>query len=171
MALLVGAMMIHGIVPGPRVIEAQPDLFWGIVASMWIGNAMLLVLNLPLVGIWVSLLAVPYRLLFPSILVICSIGAYSLSNSPFDIWVMVASGALGYLLAKLQCEPAPLLLGFVLGPFLEENLRRSMLLSHGDPSIFVQRPVSLFFVVCTLALLLLMVIPSFRRTREVAFKE
>lgn len=171
MALLVGAMMIHGIVPGPQIIDKQPDLFWGIVASMWIGNAMLLILNLPLIGIWVSLLAVPYRLLFPSILVLCSIGAYSLTNSTFDVWVMMACGALGYLLMKLECEPAPLLLGFVLGPLLEENLRRAMLLSNGDMLVFLQRPVSAFFLICTVALLLIMVLPSIRRSREVAFKE
>src|ERR687894_329143 len=124
MALMVGAMTLHGIVPGPQVMTKLPDLFWGLIASMWIGNLMLLIINLPLIGLWVSLLRVPYRFLYPSILVFCAIGAYSVNNTVFDIYQTVFFGFVGYLLIKLRCEPAPLLIGFVLGPMLEEYLRR-----------------------------------------------
>ena len=143
MALMVGAMTIHGIVPGPQVMTKQPELFWGMIASMWIGNLMLVVINLPLVGVWVRLLRVPYRLLFPAILMFCCIGVYSINNAPFDVVMTAASSALvGYWLVKHDFEPAPMLLGFVLGPLMEENLRRAMLIARGDPSTFITRPIS-----------------------------
>lgn len=170
MALMVGAMMIHGIVPGPHVISERPELFWGVIVSMWIGNVLLL-LNLPLVGIWVKLLSVPYRLLYPAILLFCCIGVYSVNNSLFDVGLTVAFGLLGYLFIKLRCEPAPLLLGFILGPMLEENLRRAMLLSRGDPTVFVTRPLSLSLLLLAAGLILIMLLPRFRRTRHVAFSE
>ena len=171
MALMAGAMMIHGIVPGPQVIDDRPELFWGLIVSMWIGNLLLLVLNLPLVGIWVRLLAVPYRLLYPSILLFCCIGVYSVNNSLFDVLLTVAFGLLGYLFIKLRCEPAPLLLGYLLGPLMEENLRRAMLLSRGDPSVFITRPLSLTLLIICALVLLLMVSPRVRATRQAAFSE
>lgn len=171
MALMVGAMMIHGIVPGPQVISERPELFWGVIVSMWIGNVLLLLLNLPLVGIWVKLLSVPYRLLYPAILLFCCIGVYSVNNSLFDVGLTVGFGLLGYLFIKLRCEPAPLLLGFILGPMLEENLRRAMLLSRGDPTVFVTRPLSLSLLLLAAGLILIMLLPRFRRTRHVAFSE
>src|SRR5215831_10000335 len=136
MALMIGAMMIQGIAPGPQVMTERPQLFWGMIASMWVGNLMLVVLNLPLIGMWVSLLKVPYRMLYPAILVFCCIGVYSISNSPFDVMQTAAFGVVGYIFVKLECEPAPLILGFILGPLMEENLRRAMLLSRGDPLVF-----------------------------------
>ena len=136
MALMIGAMMIQGIAPGPQVMTEKPELFWGLIASMWIGNLMLVVLNLPLIGIWIKLLTVPYRFLYPSILVFMAIGVFSLSNNPFDVLLMAVFGLLGYICVKLECEPAPMILGFILGPLMEENLRRAMLLSRGDPSVF-----------------------------------
>jgi putative tricarboxylic transport membrane protein len=142
MALMVGAMTIHGIVPGPQVMTKQPDLFWGMIASMWIGNAMLVIINLPLVGLWVRLLRVPYRMLYPAILIFCCIGVYSINNSPVDVIMTAAFGLVGYFLAKHDFEPAPMLLGFVLGPLMEENLRRAMLIARGDPMTFVTRPIS-----------------------------
>ena len=142
MALMIGAMIIQGIVPGPNVATEQPALFWGIIASMWIGNLMLIVLNLPLIGLWVKLLTVPYYVLFPIIMAFCSIGVYSVNTNVFDLYAVAFFGLLGYVLVKLRCEPAPLLLGFVLGPLLEENLRRAMILSRGDPTTFVTRPIS-----------------------------
>ncbi len=142
MALMVGAMTIHGIVPGPQVMTKQPELFWGLIASMWIGNLMLVVINLPLVGLWVRLLRVPYRLLFPAILIFCAIGVYSINNAPADVVMVAAFGLVGYWLVKHDFEPAPMLLGFVLGPLMEENLRRAMLIARGDPSTFLTRPIS-----------------------------
>src|SRR6266852_3414547 len=142
MALMVGAMTIHGIVPGPQVMTKQPDLFWGMIASMWLGNLMLVVINLPMVGVWVKLLQVPYRLLFPAILIFCSIGVYSINNAPFDVVLTAVFGIIGYWLVKHDFEPAPMLLGFVLGPLMEENLRRAMLIARGDPTTFVTRPIS-----------------------------
>lgn len=171
MALMAGAMMIHGIVPGPQVIDDRPELFWGLIVSMWIGNLLLLVLNLPLVGIWVRLLAVPYRLLYPSILLFCCIGVYSVNNSLFDVLLTVAFGLLGYLFIKLRCEPAPLLLGYLLGPLMEENLRRAMLLSRGDPTVFVTRPLSLILLIICVLVVVLMLSPRVRATRQVAFSE
>ncbi|AKU12018.1 hypothetical protein AzCIB_2123 [Azoarcus sp. CIB] len=171
MALMIGAMMIHGIVPGPQVMSERPELFWGVIVSMWVGNAMLLLLNLPLIGVWVKLLAVPYRMLYPAILLFCCIGVYSVNNQMFDVLLTVAFGLLGYLFIKLRCEPAPLLLGFVLGPMLEENLRRAMLLSRGDPTVFVTRPLSLALLLLALGLIVVMALPRLRATREVAFAE
>ncbi|MBM3539377.1 MAG: tripartite tricarboxylate transporter permease, partial [Alphaproteobacteria bacterium] len=171
MALMIGAMTIQGIAPGPRVMTQQPDLFWGIIASMWIGNAMLVIINLPLIGIWVRLLKVPYRLLFPMILVLCGIGVYSLNSSAFEVGLMVLFGVIGYLFVKLGCEPAPMLLGFILGPLMEENLRRALVLSRGDPLVFFQRPISLTLLAIAAALLLIVLLPNFRKTREQAFKE
>ncbi len=171
MALMVGAMMIHGITPGPQIMTKQPDLFWGMIASMLVGNVMLVVLNLPLIGLWVRLLRVPYAYLFPAILVFCCIGTYSLKNDVFDVLLMAGFGVFGYVLKKLECEPAPLLLGFVLGPLLEENLSRAMLLSQGDLTVFVTRPISAGLMAVAVGLLALILLPAFRRQREVAFKE
>ena len=171
MALMVGAMTIHNIQPGPQVMTSNPGLFWGLIVSMWIGNLMLVVLNLPLIGMWVKLLTVPYRLLYPAILLFCAIGVYSLSNSTVDVYITALFGFMGYVFAKLECEPAPLLLGFVLGPLLEENLRRAMLLSRGDPTVFFTRPISLTMLLLAGFLLLLIVAPQFRKTREEAFVE
>ncbi len=171
MALMIAAMMLQGLTPGPQILVKQPELFWGLIASMWIGNVMLLVINLPLIGIWVKLLDVPYRLLFPIIIVVSCIGVYGTSNSTFDVWLTLMFGLIGFVLYKLGCEPAPLLLGFVLGPMMEQNLRRALVLSRGDPMTFVQRPVSLALLSLAFILLLLVVLPAFRRTREEAFKE
>jgi putative tricarboxylic transport membrane protein len=171
MALMVGAMIIQGIVPGPRVMIERPELFWGVIASMWVGNAMLLVLNLPLIGIWVRLLTVPYRFLYPAILAFCCIGVYSINNSSFDVVLTAVFGVAGYFFAKLDCEAAPFLLGFILGPMLEEHLRRAMLYSHGDPSVFFTRPISLALLIAAGALLFFTVIPTVSRKREEAFRE
>jgi TctA family transporter len=166
MAMMIGALMIHGIAPGPRVMTERPELFWGIVASMWIGNLLLVVLNLPLVGIWVRLLRVPYRWLFPAIIMFCCIGNYSVSNNPVDVYLCAAVGVLGYVLIKLGCEPAPLVLGYVLGPLMEEYLRRALLLSRGDPTVFFTRPMSLAFMIGTAAILAVMLAPAVRKRRE-----
>ena len=171
MALMVGAMMIHGIQPGPQVMTSNPQLFWGLIASMWIGNLMLVVLNLPLIGIWIKLLSVPYRLLYPAILLFCCIGVYSLQNNIFDVMMTVVFGFLGYIFVKLECEPAPLLLGFVLGPMMEENLRRALLLSRGDPTVFFTRPISAVMLSIAAVLLLIIIAPSIRKKREEAFQE
>jgi TctA family transporter len=171
MALMIGAMMIQGIAPGPQVMTERPELFWGLVASMWIGNLMLLVLNLPLVGLWVSLLKVPYRLLFPSIFVFCCIGVYSVDGKIFDIYILAILTAVGYLLLKLDCEPAPLILGFVLGPMMEENLRRSMMIAHGDATVLLTRPISAAFLVASFVLLIILALPSLRAKREEALQE
>jgi TctA family transporter len=171
MALMVGAMIIQGIQPGPEIMVKNPELFWGLIASMWIGNLMLVVVNLPLVGVWVWLLNVPYRFLYPAILLFCCIGAFSLANSTFHVLMVAMFGVLGYIFIKLGCEGAPFLLGLVLGPQLEEYFRRVMLVSRGDPAVFLQRPISLGLLLAALALILLMVLPNFKRTREVAFKE
>ena len=171
MAIMVGAMTIQGIAPGPRVMTAQPELFWGIVASMWVGNLMLVVINLPMIGIWVRLLSVPYRLLFPSILMMCCIGVYSLNNSPTEVGLTALFGFLGYVFYKLGCEPAPFALGFILGPLMEENLRRALLLSRGDPMTFLYSPISLVLLIAAATLFLLVIVPTFKKTREEAFKE
>ncbi|ACO78328.1 hypothetical protein AvCA_21270 [Azotobacter vinelandii CA] len=171
MALMIGAMMIHGIVPGPQVMGERPELFWGLIVSMWVGNALLLLLNLPLIGVWTRLLAVPYRLLYPAILLFCCIGVFSVNNSLFDVLLAVGFGLLGYLFIKLRCEPAPLLLGFVIGPLMEENLRRAMLLSRGDPTVFFTRPISATLLLIAVGFLVLLALPRFRTTREVAFAE
>jgi putative tricarboxylic transport membrane protein len=171
MALMVGAMTIHNIQPGPQVMTSNPALFWGLVVSMWVGNAMLVILNLPLIGIWIKLLKVPYRVLYPAILLFCAIGVYSINNTSFDVSQTAVFGALGLLFVKLECEPAPLLLGFVLGPMMEENLRRAMLLSRGDPTVFFTRPISLAMLIAAAGLLLLILAPNFRKKREEAFVE
>jgi TctA family transporter len=171
MALMIGAMMIQGIAPGPQVMTQQPELFWGIIASMWIGNLMLVIINLPLVGIWVTFLKVPYRLLFPSILLLCAVGSYSLNSSATEVGLMALFGLLGYLFHKIDCEPAPLILGFILGPLMEENLRRALIVSHGDAMVFVTRPISLTLLIMAALLLLLVVLPAFRKTRAEAFTE
>ena len=171
MALMVGAMTIHSIQPGPQVMTSNPQLFWGLIASMWIGNVMLVILNLPMIGIWVKLLKVPYRLLYPAILLFCCIGVYSLQNNVFDVLMTAIFGVLGWVFVKLECEPAPLLLGFILGPLMEENLRRALLLSRGDPTVFFTRPLSLGMLVAAGLLLLIIVLPAVRKTREEAFQE
>jgi TctA family transporter len=171
MALMIGALMIQGIAPGPQVMNEKPQLFWGLIASMWVGNLMLVVLNLPMIGMWVKLLTVPYRYLFPSILVFMAIGVFSLSNNPFDVLIMAVFGVLGYICVKLECEPAPMILGFILGPLMEENLRRAMLLSRGDPFVFFQKPISLGFMVASAVLLVIVALPAIRAKREEAFVE
>jgi TctA family transporter len=171
MALMIGALTIQGVTPGPQVMVQQKDLVWGIIASMWIGNVMLLVINLPLIGLWVRLLSVPYKLLFPSIMVFIAIGIFSVNNLPFEILLTAVFGCIGWLLVKFGFELAPLVLGFVLGPMLEDNLRRALRLSHGDPMVFLQRPISLGLLLAALVLLLVVLLPSVRKTREQAFQE
>jgi putative tricarboxylic transport membrane protein len=171
MALMVGAFIIQGITPGPNVIVDEPALFWGLVASMWIGNLMLVLLNLPLIGIWVKLLTIPYNVLFPAIVAFACIGTYSLNQNAFDVYAIAFFGILGYTLVKLGCEPAPLLLGFVLGPLLEQHLRRALIISHGDPTVFLTRPISLALLVAAAIALVIAVLPSIRRKREVVFQE
>lgn len=171
MALMIGALIVHGIVPGPTVVSENPHLFWGIVASMWIGNVLLLVLNLPMVGLWVKLLSTPYKLLFPAIILFSCIGAYSLSNSTFPVYLLALFGVAGYFFHKLGCEPAPLLLGFVLGPMMEENLRRALLLSEGNPATFVTHPLSLAFLLLACFLFVIVLAPAIKRGRETAFQE
>jgi putative tricarboxylic transport membrane protein len=171
MALMVGAMTIKGIQPGPQVMSSNPELFWGLIASMWIGNLMLVVLNLPLIGIWIRLLTVPYRFLFPAIVVFCCIGTYSLKNSSFDVYLTAAFALLGYVFYKLSCEPAPLLLGYILGPMMEENLRRALLIARGDWSTFVTRPLSASLLVAAAVMVVAVMLPSIKQKREAAFKE
>src|SRR5437868_4594199 len=171
MALMVGAMIIQGIQPGPEVMTKKPDLFWGMIASMWVGNLMLVVINLPMIGMWVKLLTVPYRFLAPAILLFCCVGAYSLQNSTFHVVQVAMFGVLGYIFVRLGCEGAPFLLGLVLGPQMEEYFRRAMLLSRGDPSVFIQRPISLGLLITTAILLVLMALPSIKKAREEAFQE
>ncbi|MDZ4300248.1 MAG: tripartite tricarboxylate transporter permease, partial [Pseudomonas sp.] len=171
MALMVGAMTIHNIQPGPQVMTSNPELFWGLIASMWIGNLMLVILNLPLIGIWIKLLTVPYRGLFPAIVLFCAIGVYSTNNNSFDIWMVAIFGFIGYLFIKLGCEPAPLLLGLILGPMREEYLRRAMLISRGDWSVFVTRPLSASLLAVAAVLLVVVLLPSIKKKREEAFVE
>jgi putative tricarboxylic transport membrane protein len=171
MALMVGAMTIHNIQPGPQVMTSNPQLFWGLIASMWIGNLMLIILNLPLIGMWIKLLSVPYRFLFPAIVLFCAVGVYSTNNNTFDIWMVAIFGFIGYLFAKLGCEPAPLLLGFILGPMMEENLRRALLLSRGDWSVFVTRGLSASLLAVAALLLVIVLLPSIKNKREEAFVE
>jgi len=166
MALMLGALMIHGIAPGPTVMTQRPDLFWGLIASMWIGNLMLVVLNLPLVGIWVQLLKVPYRLLFPAIMVFSAVGIYSSNNTSFDVYLAALFGILGIAWRMLECSPVPMLLGFVLGPMMEENLRRALQVSRGDPSVFLTRPISLGFIIATVLILVVMALPAVRKRRS-----
>ena len=171
MALMIGALMIQGIAPGPQVMNEKPQLFWGLIASMWVGNFFLVVLNLPLIGMWIKLLTVPYRYLYPSILVFMSIGVFSLSNNPWDVLIMAVFGIFGYICVKLECEPAPLILGFILGPLMEENLRRAMLLSRGNPMTFFEKPISLGFMIASAILLVIVALPAIRKKREEAFVE
>jgi len=171
MALMVGAMTIKGIQPGPQVMTSNPELFWGLIASMWVGNAMLIVLNLPLIGIWIKLLTVPYRFLYPAILSFCCIGLYTLNNNNFDVFMAAGFGIVGLVFYKLGCEPAPLLLGFILGPMMEENLRRALLLSRGDWTTFATRPLSAGLLLAALAMIVVVMLPSIRAKREVAFQE
>jgi TctA family transporter len=171
MALMVGAMTIHNIQPGPQVMTSNPDLFWGLIASMWIGNAMLIILNLPLVGMWVKLLKVPYRFLYPAILAFCCIGIYSINNNVFDVYVTAAFGVAGYVFMRCGMEAAPLLLGLILGPMMEENLRRALLLSRGDFTTLITRPLSASLLVATVLLLVVVALPSFSKKREEAFQE
>jgi TctA family transporter len=171
MALMIGALMIQGIQPGPQVMVQRPELFWGIVASMWIGNLFLLALNLPMIGLWVRLLAVPYRLLFPAILVFCCIGAFTINNNVFDLFQLAIFAGIGYLLLKLGCEPAPLILGLVLGPMMEEYLRRALLISLGNPMVLVTSPLSLAFLLAAAGLLASIAVPLIRAQREEALKK
>jgi TctA family transporter len=171
MALMIGAMVIKGITPGPQVMTEQPELVWGMIASMWIGNLMLVILNLPLIGIWIKLLTIPYRLLFPAILVLCCIGIYSLNNSATEVGLAAGFGLLGYVFIKLGCEPAPLLLAMVLGPMMEDELRRGMTIHRGDPTVFLKSPFSLVMLALAAALLVVVVVPAVRRKREEAFQE
>ncbi|MBB3179877.1 tripartite tricarboxylate transporter permease [Variovorax sp. Sphag1AA] len=171
MALMVGAMTIHNIQPGPQVMSSNPELFWGLIASMWIGNAMLVILNLPLIGMWIKLLTVPYKFLFPAIVLFCAIGVYSTNNNTFDIWMVAAFGFIGYLFIKLRAEPAPLLLGFILGPMMEENLRRALLLSRGSWAVFVTRPLSAGLLLAACLLLGIVLLPAVKSKREEAFVE
>ncbi|MGH8732556.1 MAG: tripartite tricarboxylate transporter permease, partial [Burkholderiales bacterium] len=170
MALMMGAMIIQGIQPGSAVMTKQPDLFWGMVASMWIGNLMLLVINLPLIGLWVRLLSVPYRLLYPAILLFCVIGIYSTNTNMAQLVLCAVFAVFGYVLLRFGCEPAPLVLGFILGPLMEENLRRSLVISRGDPMVFIERPISAILLAATVAVIALIVLPQFRKTREEAFQ-
>ena len=171
MALMIGAMLIKGIQPGPNVMSAQPALFWGVIVSMWIGNLFCLVLNLPLVGLWAKLVSVPYHLLFPVIVGICCIGAFSIDNKVFDVELMVFFSIIGVIFSKLDCEPAPLLLGFVVGPMFEENLRRALVVSRGDPMIFIERPISATLLAIVLVILLLPLLPAINKKRKDAFAE
>jgi putative tricarboxylic transport membrane protein len=171
MALMVGAMTIHGVIPGPLVMTKNPSLFWGMIASMWIGNLMLLIINLPLIGLWVRLLKVPYRLLFVMILLFCCIGIYSINNNPSDVYFMAFFGLVGYVLIKLGLEPAPMLLGFVLGRLMEEKLRQALALSEGSFMTFVERPVSAALLLLALAIMVIAVLPTVRKGREEAFQE
>ncbi|MET8523955.1 tripartite tricarboxylate transporter permease [Nocardioides sp. NPDC004968] len=171
MALMIGMMTVMGIQPGPQVMTNNPPLFWGLIVSMWIGNLMLVILNLPLIGIWIRLLTVPYRLLFPAIIVFCSIGLYTLNNDPFDVYAGASFGVFGYLLHKLGCEPAPLLLGFILGPMMEENMRRALLLSRGDWTTFMTNPISAALLLIALAMIVMVLTPSIKTKRAAAFQE
>jgi putative tricarboxylic transport membrane protein len=171
MALMIGAMIIAGIQPGPNVMTAKPDLFWGVVASMWIGNLLLVIINLPLVGIWVKLLTVPYRFLYPAILLFCCIGAYSIQNSTFHLMLLVGAGVLGYVFYKVGCEPAPFLLGMVLGPQMEEYFRRAMRIAGGDPAVFIERPLSAALLGVAVVLLLIVIVPAIGRARQTTFQE
>jgi TctA family transporter len=171
MALMFGAFIIQGITPGPNVVVAQPELFWGLVVSMWIGNVMLVALNLPLIGIWVRLLRIPYRVLFPAIVAFACVGTFAINLNPWDVYAIVFFGLLGYFLVKLGCEPAPLLLGFVLGPLLENHLGRALIISHGDPTTFVTRPISLVLLIVAAGAFVLALMPAIRRKREEVFKE
>ncbi len=171
MALMIGAMIIQGIQPGPAVMTEQPALFWGLIVSMWFGNLFLVVLNLPMIGLWVKMITVPYHLLYPAILMFCAIGVFSLNNAEFDVWLMALFGLFGYICAKLDAEPAPMLLGFIIGPMMEEYLRRALLLSHSDPMVFVTRPISATMLGLAAAAMIVVLLPALRKKREEAFHE
>ena len=171
MALLAGAMLIKGLTPGPQLMTSHPQFFWGLIASMWVGNLLLLILNLPLVGVWVRLLAVPYRFVFPVLLLLCAIGAYSLHHRPFEVYLVALFGVAGYVFDKLGCEVAPLLLGFILGPLMETSLRRALSLSHGDWGTLAARPISAGLLIAAALLVVVVLLPSIRRRREAAFIE
>jgi TctA family transporter len=171
MALMIGALMIHGIQPGPQIMTERPTMFWGMVASMWIGNAILLVINLPLIGMWVQLLKLPYRFLYLAILLFCGIGVYTVNNSPAAVLLAALFGVAGFVFTRLRCEPAPLILGFVLGPLMEENLRRAMRISGGDPMIFLNRPISLALLIVAVLLLAIVAMPAIHSKREEAFQQ
>jgi TctA family transporter len=171
MALMIGALIMHGIQPGPGVMVEQPALFWGLVVSMWIGNLFLLVLNLPMIGIWVKMISVPYHLLFPAILVFCAIGVFSLANAQFDIYLMALFGILGYTFRKLDCEPAPMMLGFILGPMMEEYLRRALLMTKGSAMVFITRPISATLLAISVIALVIVLLPALRTKREEAFQK
>ena len=169
MAMMIGAMIIQGITPGPNVAIDEPALFWGVIASMWLGNLMLVLLNLPLIGLWVRLLTIPYYVLFPAIIVFSAIGVYTVNSNAFDLFTVALFGAVSYLLVKLGCEPAPLLLGFILGPMLEENLRRAMIISRGDPTVFITRPISAGLVITAVLVLIVVLMPAVAKKREEVF--
>ncbi|MEY4862076.1 MAG: hypothetical protein RLZ51_171, partial [Pseudomonadota bacterium] len=169
MALMVAAMMIHNIQPGPQVMTSNPKLFWGLIVSMWIGNLMLVILNLPLIGLWVKLLSVPYRIMYPAILLFCCIGCYSINNNVFDVFMTIPFAILGYIFKKLDCEPAPMLLGFVLGKLMEEYLRRAMTISRGDPTVFFTRPLSATLLAMAFLLLVIVFLPAISKKRAEAF--
>jgi TctA family transporter len=171
MALMFGAFIIHGIAPGPNVINNEPALFWGLIVSMWVGNFFLVLLNLPLIGIWVRMLTIPYKILFPAIIAFASIGTFSIGLNAWDVFMIAFFGVLGYVLIKLGCEPAPLLLGFVLGPLLEDHLRRALIISRGDPMTFIERPVSAALLLMAAIAIVLAVLPAIRKQREVVFRE
>jgi TctA family transporter len=171
MALMIGAMIIQGIQPGPAVMTEQPALFWGLIVSMWFGNLFLVVLNLPMIGLWVKMIMVPYHRLYPAILMFCAIGVFSLNNNEFDVWLMALFGLFGYICAKLGAEPAPMLLGYIIGPMMEEYLRRALLISHSDPMVFVQRPISATMLALAVAAMIGVLLPSLRKKREEAFHE
>ena len=171
MAIMIGAMMIHSIQPGPAVLTEQPALFWGLIASMWIGNFFLIVLNLPMIGVWVKLITAPYHLMFPVIIVFCAIGVISINNTEWDVFMMAFFGLAGYVFSKLECEPAPMLLGFILGPMMEEFLRRALLLSKGDPMILLTRPISATMLVCAALIMVTVLVPALRKKREEVFVE
>jgi TctA family transporter len=164
---MLGAMIMHNIQPGPQVMTRNPDVFWGLVVSMWIGNAILIVLNLPLVGLWVKLLTIPFRALYPAILLFCCLGVYSLRFSTFDVFLAAGFGLAGYVLRKLKCEPTPLVVGFVLGPLLEENVRRALVFAEGDYTVFVRQPISLAFLILAAALLIPAGFSQFREASDV----
>jgi putative tricarboxylic transport membrane protein len=171
MALIIGAFIIQGITPGPNVINDEPALFWGVIVSMWVGNVLLVLLNLPLIGLWVRMLTIPYHVLFPAIIAFASIGTYSIASNAFDIYAIAVLGIIGYVLVKLDCEPAPLLLGFVLGPLLEEHLRRAMIISRGDPTTFLTRPISAGLLALAILALVIVLMPNVSRKREQVFHE
>jgi len=171
MALMIGAMTLMGIQPGPQVMTTNPSLFWGLITSMWVGNLMLVILNLPLIGIWVKLLTLPYRFLFPAIMAFCAIGVYTLSNNTFDVYCAAAFAVIGYTFHKLGFEPAPLILGFILGPMMEENLRRALLMARGDWSVFVTRPISATMIGIAVVLMVAIALPAISKKREEVFVE